>query len=71
MTHNYTSTESWITLITNLDQVCLFSKLISVPVQCCEFCVGVVGIQLTALFYWFQSRNLLGNDQNLKLGREV
>ena len=46
MTHNYTSTESWITLITNLGQVCLFSKLISVPVQCCEFCVGVVGIQL-------------------------
>ena len=55
-----------ITLITNLGQVCLFSNLITIPVQCCEFWVGN-----TALFCWVQGRNLLGDDQNFKRGREA
>ena len=47
MTYSYTSTESWTyTYITNLGQVCLFSDLIAIPVQCREFCIGVVGTQL-------------------------
>ena len=54
-------------MITNLGQVplCLFSNLITIPVQWCWFWVSVVG---TALFYWFQGRNLLWDDQNFKRG---
>ena len=52
----------------NLGQVSLISDLIAITVLCCEFCVGVVG---TPLFYKFQGQNLLGGDQNLKIGREV
>ena len=50
--------------MTNLDQVCLFSNLITTPVQWCGFGVGVMRAQL--FFYWFQGRNLLGDDQNFK-----
>ena len=32
--------------MTNLDQVCLLSNLITIPVQWCEFWVGVAGTQL-------------------------
>ena len=51
--------------MTNLGQVRIFSNLINIPVQWCEFWVAVVG---TALFYWFQGRNLLRDDQNFKRG---
>ena len=32
--------------MTNLGQICLFSNLITVPVQWCGFWVGVVGTEL-------------------------
>ena len=51
------------------DEVCLFFNLISIPVQWCEFWLGVVGTQL--FFYWFQGRNLLIDDQNFKRGGDV
>ena len=57
-----------LTLITNLGQVCLFSDLITIPVQCCEFCVGVVGTQL---FFTGFKVEIYWDDPNLKIGREV
>ena len=60
MTHSYTLTESWTYTYNEFRPT---SNLITIPVQCCEFSVGVVGTR--------QGRNLLGDDQNLKIGREV
>ena len=34
-------------------------------------CFGLVSWEHNSFFYWFQGRNLLGNDQNFKRGREV
>ena len=53
----------------NLGQVCLFSNLITIPVQWCGFWVGVMRTQL--FFYWFRGRNLLEDDQNCKMGGDV
>ena len=52
----------------NLSQLSLFSNFVTVPPQWCDFWVGVVR---TAVFYWFQGRNLLGDNQNFKRGGHV
>ena len=54
-----------LTLMANLGHLCLFSNLITIHIQWCDSWVSVVG---TAFFYWFQGHNLLGNDQNFKMG---
>ena len=54
-------------MMMNFGQACLFSNLIAISVQCCGFWVSVVE---TVHFYWFQGRNLLGDDQNFKKGQD-
>ena len=46
MIHSYTSTESWTHTYNKFRPSIYFSDLITTAVQCCEFCVGVVGAQL-------------------------
>ena len=66
MKHSYTSTESRTYTMTNLGNLCLFSNLITIPVQQCRS-----GLMLweKAFFYWFQGYDLVKEDENLKSGQ--
>ena len=53
-----------LTLMMNLNQVCLFFNLITAPIQWCEFWVSVVGIPFFTNFkvviYWWMITNSKG-----------
>ena len=52
-------------LKTNLDQICLFSNLITILFKTVSFVL--VSLEQSS-FLLVQGRNLLGDDQNLKIG---
>ena len=70
MIHSYTSTESWTYTTYNefRPSMSLFwpnyytCSILWILCWCCGN---------TALFYWFQGQNCLGDDQNLKIVRKV